>query len=68
MTRSVAHSSGRRERPNHTRICLAVMQERGLISLKVQSGRVHITLHRLEHKVDLEASEILRRLRAALQE
>jgi len=29
---------------------------------------VHITLHRLEHKVDLEASEILRRLRAALQE
>ena len=68
MTRSVAHSSGRRERPNHTRICLEVMQERGLISLKVQSGRVHITLHRLEHKVDLEASEILRRLRAALQE
>ena len=68
MTRSMAHASGRRERPNHTRICLEVMQERGLISLNVQSGRVQITLHRLEHKVDLEASEILRRLRAALQE
>ena len=68
MTRSIAHASGRRERPNHPRICLEVMQERGLISLHVQSGRMQITLHRLEHKVDLEASEILRRLRAALQE
>ena len=68
ITRSVAHSSGQRELPNHTRICLEVMQERGLISLSGQAGRVHITLHRLEHKVDLEASEILRRLRAALQE
>lgn len=68
ITRSVAHASGQRELPNHTRICLEVMQERGLISLSGQAGRVHITLHRLEHKVDLEASEILRRLRAALQE
>ena len=68
ITRSVAHSSGQRELPNHTRICLEVMQERGLISLSGQAGRVHITLHRLEHKVDLEASEIMRRLRAALQE
>ncbi len=68
ITRSVAHSSGQRELPNHTRICLEVMQERGLISLSGQAGRVHITLHRLEHKVDLEASEILRRLRSALQE
>ena len=68
ITRSVAHASGQRELPNHTRICLEVMQERGLISLSGQAGRVHITLHRLEHKVDLEASEILRRLRSALQE
>ena len=68
ITRSVAHASGRRELPNHTRICLEVMEERGLISLDGEAGRVHITLHRLEHKVDLEASEILRRLRSALQE
>lgn len=68
ITRSVAHASGQRELPNHTRICLEVMQERGLISLSGQAGRVHITLHRLEHKVDLEASEILRRLRSAIQE
>ena len=68
ITRGVAHSSGQRELPNHTRICLEVMQERGLISLSAQAGRVRITLHRLEHKVDLEASEILRRLRAAIQE
>ena len=44
------------------------MEERGLISLERQSGRVQITLHRLEHKVDLNASSILRRLREAMQE
>ena len=63
-----ARSGGQSERPNHTLVCLEVMEERGLISLERQSGRVQITLHRLEHKVDLNASAILRRLRAATQE
>ena len=63
-----ARSGGQSERPNHTRVCLEVMEERGLISLERQSGRVQITLHRLEHKVDLNASAILRRLREATQE
>ena len=63
-----ARSGGQSERPNHTLVCLEVMEERGLISLERQSGRVQITLHRLEHKVDLNASAILRRLREAMQE
>ena len=47
------------------------MEERGLISvesLERHSGRVQITLHRLEHKVDLNASAILKKLREATQE
>ena len=63
-----ARSGGQSERPNHTLVRLEVMEERGLISLERQSGRVQITLHRLEHKVDLNASAILRRLREATQE
>ena len=63
-----ARSGGQSERPNHTLVCLEVMEERGIISLERQSGRVQITLHRLEHKVDLNASAILRRLREATQE
>ena len=63
-----ARSGGQSERPNHTLVCLEVMEERGLISLERQSGRVQITLHRLEHKVDLNASAILRRLQEATQE
>ena len=63
-----ARSGGQSERPNHTLVCLEGMEERGLISLERQSGRVQITLHRLEHKVDLNASAILRRLREATQE
>ena len=63
-----ARSGGQSERPNHTLVCLEVMEERGLISLERQSVRVQITLHRLEHKVDLNASAILRRLREATQE
>ena len=66
-----ARSGGQAERPNRTLVCLEVMEERGLISvesLERHSGRVQITLHRLEHKVDLNASAILRRLREATQE
>lgn len=33
-----ARSGGQSERPNHTLVCLEVMEERGLISLERQSG------------------------------
>ena len=66
-----ARAGGQAERPNRTLVCLEVMEERGLISvesLERHSGRVQITLHRLEHKVDLNASAILKKLREATQE
>lgn len=44
------------------------MEERGLLTLVQQSGQLEIILHQLEHKVDLNASEILKKLRKATQE
>ena len=44
------------------------MEERGLLTLVRQSGRLEITLHQPEQKVDLNASEILKKLRKAMQE
>ena len=62
IARGVARSSGQPEVPARTMVCLKVMEERGLISLDGRE-RLSITLHRLEHKVDLDDSDILRRLR-----
>ena len=63
IARGVARRSGRREGQIHVQLCLEVFQERGLISLKSRADQLQIQLHRPEHKIDLEASEILRRLR-----
>jgi len=63
IAKGVARKSGRREAQVHVQLCLEVFQERGLISLKSRADRLQIKLHRPEHKIDLEASEILRRLR-----
>ena len=59
---------GQREIPARTMLCLEVMEERGLISLAQNTGRIRITINRVEKKVDLQASEILCRLREALGE
>ena len=64
IARSVCRSTGsRREVPARTLLCLDVMEERGLISLYRRTDRLQITVHRLEHKVDLESSSILIKLR-----
>ena len=68
ITRGAARRGGRQEVPARTMLCLEVFQERGLIDLREHTGRMQITIRRQEHKVDLEASEILRRLRRALEE
>ena len=47
---------------------LEVLEERGLIQLGRSAGRLQITLNRLEGKVDLDASLLLRRLRDVLRE
>ena len=68
IARGAARSGGQPELPTHTLVCLEVMEERGLLTLVQQSGQLEIILHQLEHKVDLNASEILKKLRKATQE
>ena len=63
IAKGVARKSGHREAQVHVQLCLEIFQERGLISLNSRADQLQISLHRPEHKVDLEASEILRRLR-----
>ena len=68
IVRGVSRTAGHREIPARTLLCLEVMEERGLISLARGTGRIRITIHRVEEKVDLQASSILCRLREALEE
>ena len=68
IARGAARSGGQPELPTHTLVCLEVMEERGLLTLVQQSGQLEIILHQLEHKVDLNASAILKKLRKATQE
>ena len=64
IARSVCRCTGaRREVPARTMLCLDVMEERGLISLQRRTDRLQITVHHLTHKVDLDSSSILIKLR-----
>ena len=68
IARAVSRATRQREVPARTMLCLEVLEERGLISLNRRTDRIQITLRRVEHKVDLEASEIIKRLRAILED
>ena len=68
IARGAGRASGRREAPVRTLVCLEVLEERGLIDLDRQTDRVRVVLHRLEHKVDLESSALLLRLRRAAED
>ena len=63
LSQKIAHLSGRREDLSRTMVCLEVFRERGLIELRGSPETITITIHKTDHKVDLEASEILIRLR-----
>ena len=67
IARFVARATRQREVPARTMLCLEVLEERGLIDLNRRTDRIQITLRRVEQKVDLEASEIIRRLRKILE-
>ena len=67
-SRAVSRATRQREVPARTLLCLEVLEERGLIRLNRRTDRIQITLCQVEHKVDLEASEIIRRLRKMLEE
>jgi len=68
IARLVSRATRQREVPARTLLCLEVLEERGLIRLNRRTDRIQITLCQVEHKVDLEASEIIRRLRKMLEE
>ena len=68
IARAVSRATRQREVPARTMLCLEVLEERGLISLNRRTDRIQITLRHVEHKVDLEASEIIKRLRAILED
>lgn len=63
LSQKIARSSGRKEDLGRTMVCLEVFHERGLIELRGGADALHITIHKTDQKVDLEASEILIRLR-----
>lgn len=67
IARAVSRATRQREVPARTMLCLEVLEERGLISLNRRTDRIQITLRHVEQKVDLEASEIIRRLRRVLE-
>ncbi len=68
IARAVSRVTRKREAPARTLLCLEVLEERGLIDVNRRTDRIQITLRQVEHKVDLEASEIIRRLRKMLEE
>ncbi len=51
-----------------TLVCLTVLDERGLIRVERAERRVRIAIRAPEHKVDLEQSELMRRLRGFLRD
>ena len=63
LSQKIARSCGRQEDLGRTMVCLEVFHERGLIELHRSADTLTITIHKTDQKVDLEASEILIRLR-----
>ena len=63
LAKNVARSVGRRETYMRTMVCLAVMNERGLIDVEYRSDHVRVAVRSVDGKVDLEESYIMRKLR-----
>lgn len=68
LTERLSTATGRRQSFGRVMVCLEVFQERGLIELRGNERRLHISLRPQEHKVNLEESEVLRQLRHLLEE
>lgn len=63
LSQKIAHACGRQADLGRTMVCLEVFHERGLIELNRSADTLTITIRKTDQKVDLEASEILIRLR-----
>lgn len=68
LTKQIAKVFHTRETYARTMVCIQIFDERGLIRVEQQAaGRLRIALRRVDGKVDLEESELLRRLRRLTQ-
>jgi len=68
LAKNIAKAHHIREAYARTMVCIQVFDERGLIRVESQSaGRMRIDLCHVETKVDLEESELMRRLRRLTQ-
>ncbi|MCC8181453.1 MAG: single-stranded-DNA-specific exonuclease RecJ [Clostridiales bacterium] len=63
LSQNISRTSGRQEALGRTMVCLEVFRERGLIDLRGNRNSITVTIRKTDQKVDLEASEILIRLR-----
>ena len=63
LSRKVSRYAGLPCRPGHTKICLDVFHELGLLALSEHQFMLHITLTSNGSKVDLDQSVIIRRLK-----
>ena len=68
LAKNIARAHHVREGYARTMVCIQVFDERGLIRVESHSsGRMRIDLRPVETKVDLEESELMRRLRRLTQ-
>ena len=68
LAKNIAKAHHIREGYARTMVCIQVFDERGLIRVQSRSaGRLRIDLCPVENKVDLEESELMRRLRRLTQ-
>ena len=67
LARCVSRCYGIRETVMRTMVCLEVMDERGLIQVEQSTDHLRIDLCRVEGKVDLEESSLMKRLRHLAQ-
>ena len=68
LAKNIAKTFHTRETYARTMVCIHVFDERGLIQVEPQTaGRLRIGLCPVDRKVDLEESELLRRLRRLTQ-
>lgn len=67
LVRSAARTSPARRSYARTMVCFRVLDERGLIRVEGREQQVRVTLQRTSEKVDLEQSELMKRLRGFLE-
>ena len=68
LAKNIAKTHHIREGYARTMVCIQVFDERGLIRVESRStGRMRIDLCHVDSKVDLEESELMRRLRRLTQ-